>query len=149
MLERPCPFRYLADPLCIASLCIYTINRYVLKPHHIGSWFTHGYLNDVLCLPLFVPIPLYIQHIIGLRTHAAYPRPWEIFQSWAAFTLVFQVVIPRYPKMFITAGDPWDILAYFTGGIIAGVYWSITAGTFSYRRSLHLQPIQHGGSSND
>jgi hypothetical protein len=132
----PHPFRYLADPVCIASLVLYTINRYILKPHHIGGWFTHGYLNDVLCLPLFVPMILYAQHIIGLRKHAEYPRIWELFQTWAVFTVVFQVVIPRFPKTFIAAGDPWDILAYFAGGIIAGIYWRIAAKSIPRQSSI-------------
>ena len=127
MGEASRPFRYIADPACIASLILYTVNRYFLKPHHIGGWFTHGYLNDVLCLPLFVPIILNAQHLVGLRRHFGFPHPWEIFQNWVVFTIVFQVVIPRFPKTFIAAGDPYDILAYLTGGIIAGFYWSIAA----------------------
>ncbi len=125
---KPRPqFRYLADPMCIAALGLYALNRFVLKPHHIGGWFTHGYLNDVLCLPLFVPIILYIEHVIRLRRHAGFPRVWETVQCWAAFALVFQVVIPRFPKTFIAAGDPWDILAYLAGGILAGCYWAMAA----------------------
>ncbi|MDB5331039.1 MAG: hypothetical protein JWP03_2190 [Phycisphaerales bacterium] len=127
MGEAPRCFRYLADPVCVASLVLYTINRYFLKPHHIGGWFTHGYFNDVLCLPLFVPMVLYTQHLIGLRKHFGFPRSWEIFQNWAVFAVVFQVVIPRFPKTFIAAGDPFDILAYFAGGVIAGFYWSAAA----------------------
>lgn len=134
MGKPPRPFRYLADPVCISSLILYPINRFYLKPHHIGGWFTHGYLNDVLCLPLFVPMILYAQYVIGLRKHAAYPSAWEIFQNWLAFIFIFQVVIVRFPKTFIAAGDPWDILAYAAGGIIAGVYWSLAARRF--RRQL-------------
>jgi len=120
-------FRYIADPVCIVALILYAINRHILKPHHIGGWFTHGYLNDVLCLPLFVPMILYAQRLIGVRKHDGYPRAWEIFQHWAIFSIMFQVVIPRFPKTFISAGDPWDILAYFIGGTTAGWYWSVAA----------------------
>jgi hypothetical protein len=98
MIASPRPFRYLADPVCIVSLCLYALNRFVLKPHHIGGWFTHGYLNDVLCLPLFVPMILYIQYVIGLRKSCDYPRVWEIFQNFAAFTIVFQAIIHGFPR---------------------------------------------------
>jgi hypothetical protein len=121
------PFRYLADPVCIASLVLYAINRFYLKPHHIGGWFTHGYLNDVLCLPLFVPMILRVQRLIGLRRHDGYPRGWEILQHWAAFSIVFQLILPRYPKTFTTAGDHWDMLAYATGGIMAWTCWRLAA----------------------
>jgi hypothetical protein len=45
-------------PLAIADgpcnrLIACSINRSYLKPHHLGGWFTHGYLNDVMCLPRF------------------------------------------------------------------------------------------------
>jgi hypothetical protein len=116
-------FQYLGDPICIASLCIYVVNRFWLKPNHIGGWFTHGYLNDCLCLPLFVPIILWIQHLVGLRRHARFPNGWEIFQNLAVFTFVFQVVIPQFPKAFTAAGDRRDIIAYATGGLIAGMWW--------------------------
>ena len=121
MPASPRPFRYFADPVCIACLIIYPINRFYLKPHHIGGWFTHGYLNDVMCLPLFVPMILYVQRAVGLRDHDGYPRIWELFQHWAIFSIVFQAILPRFPKVFTSAGDPWDMLAYFAGGMIG--YW--------------------------
>src|ERR1700677_4634036 len=101
MLKFQGPFRYFADPVCITCLVIYPINRFYLKPHHIGGWFTHGYLNDVLCLPMFVPMILYIQRALGLRTHDGYPRLWELFQNWAIFSIVFQAILPRFPETFI------------------------------------------------
>jgi hypothetical protein len=131
MADSPPSFRYLADPCCIISLVIYPINRFYLKPHHIGGWFTHGYLNDVLCLPMFVPMILYAQHLLGLRPHRRFPGVWEIFQNLVVFTIVFQVITPRFPKTFTSAGDPWDILAYLAGGMIAGIYWSVSARRIS------------------
>ena len=113
--------------MCVASLIVYPINRFYLKPHHIGGWFTHGYLNDVLCLPLFVPMILYVQYVLGVRKHRDFPRLWEVFQSFLAFTLVFQFITPRFPKTFITAGDHYDIIAYFAGGLVACIYWSRVA----------------------
>jgi hypothetical protein len=121
-------FAYLADPCCIIALMIYPINRFYLKPHHIGGWFTHGYLNDLLCLPMFIPMILYVQHLIGLRPHRRFPSVWEIFQNFAVFTVMFQVIVPRFPKKFTSAGDPLDIVAYLAGGIIAGCYWARMAG---------------------
>ena len=136
MHQAPRRYRYLADPACILSLILYAINRHLLKPNHIGGWFTHGYLNDVLCLPLFVPMILYVQHVIGLRKHFGFPRFWEIIQAWVAFAIVFQVVIPRFPKMFIAAGDPYDLLAYAAGGVGGGIYWSIAQGGLPRARRL-------------
>ena len=128
----PRPFRYLADPVCITALALYALNRFVLKPHHIGGWFTHGYLNDLLCLPLFVPMILRAQNLLGLRPHNAFPRLWEILQHWLIFSLVFQVILPRFPHSFTSAGDPYDILAYLAGGLLASTYWTLAS-----RRHFH------------
>jgi hypothetical protein len=128
MNASPRQFRYLADPVCMAALALYAINRFYLKPHHIGGWFTHGYFNDVLCLPLFVPVILYVQHLAGVRRHRQFPRVWEVLQACAAFVLVFQVITPRFPQVFITAGDPYDILAYLAGGGIAWGCWVLGSG---------------------
>jgi len=121
---RTGPFRYLADPVFIASLVIYPINRFVLKPHHIGGWFTHGYLNDVLCLPMFVPITLYAQRLLRVRSHDGYPRVWEMVQLWIIYSVLFQAVLPHFPHTYRTAGDPWDMLAYAAGGILAKLVWN-------------------------
>ena len=138
MHERPAHFRYLADPVCIVSLCLYTLNRFVLKPHHIGGWFTHGYFNDVLCLPLFVPMILYVQHLIGFRRHYGYPRAWEIFQNFAAFTIVFQLssrVSPNgsFPRAIRGISSP-----IWPAGVIAGMVWSAMSRRISSRRSAFV-----------
>ncbi len=78
VIPRPRQFRYIADGACVLSLLLYAVNRFFFKPHHVGGWFTHGYLNDILCLPLFVPIILYVQHLIGLRKHRGFPRMGDI-----------------------------------------------------------------------
>lgn len=138
MTPTPRRFRYAADPVCVVSVILYAINRYLLKPHHIGGWFTHGYFNDVLCLPLFVPLILLAQRMVLVRRHDGYPRWWEILQHFVIFSIVFQVVLPRFPGAFTSAGDPYDMLAYLMGGILAGAYWAI-AERGSVRRDRDLK----------
>ena len=105
-MQRPRPFRYFADSICIGSLLLYPLNRFYLKPHHIGGWFTHGYLNDVICLQLFLPMILFAQRVLGLRRHDGHPRAWEIAQHWAIFSVVFEEVLPRFGGTFDTTADP-------------------------------------------
>jgi hypothetical protein len=99
------PFRYFADPVCIACLIIYPINRWYLKPHRIGGHFTVAWLNDVLCLPLFLPMILYLQRRLGVRWNDDPPRMWEVLQNWVIFCVVFQG-IARMPRYFRASGDP-------------------------------------------
>jgi hypothetical protein len=117
------PFRYAADPLCLASMACYALGRWYLKPHHVGGWFVHDYLNDILCLPLFLPISLGAQRLLRLRRHDAPPRLWEVLQHGIIFSVLFEVILPRYPHLFRTTADPWDAVAYFAGGLIAWLAW--------------------------
>lgn len=117
-------FRYCLDPVCLLSIVLYAINRWYLKPHHIGGLFTIGYLNDVICLPLFLPIILGLQRLLAIRKHDAYPRLWEMLQSWVIFSVLFEVILPRFPQYFRTTGDPVDVLAYLVGGTLAWMWWS-------------------------
>lgn len=121
------PFRYVADPVCLASLWLYLTNRLILKPLDLGGVISRHYLNDLLCLPLLLPMILYAQRRIGLRRHDSPPRTWEIVQHWLVFSIVFEVVIPRFPQLFRSTADPLDVVAYLVGGAIAAAFWTVTA----------------------
>src|SRR5207249_850406 len=131
-------FRYFADPVCITALLIYPLNRWLLKPHGIGGEFAVCYLNDILCLPLFLPMILYVQRRIGLRSHDGPPRMWEILQHWAIFSILFEVILPRYPKYFRSVADPLDVVAYMAGGIAGWLCWHWMT---SSHRPAHQKPL--------
>ena len=135
MSDAARPFRYLADPVCLAAVALYVINRCVLKSHGWGGTITHGYVNDVLCLPLFLPGILYAQRLLRLRDHDCYPRAWEIVHHWAVFSLVFEVVTPRFPAVFRTTADVFDVAAYLVGGALAWCYWRVAAKRGAAMRS--------------
>jgi hypothetical protein len=76
---------------------------------------------------------LYAQRRIGLRRHDAPPRTWEILQHWLVFSVVFEIVIPRFPRHFRSTADPLDVVAYLVGGAVAAALWKATAA----RRADH------------
>jgi len=124
-MNRRRRFHFFGDPICLASMIIYAVNRWYLKPHHIGGAFTQGYVNDLLCLPLFLPVILGVQRVIRLRKHDAPPRMWEVVQHAIIFSLLFEVILPRYPRQFHTTADPWDAVAYLVGGVAAWISWRL------------------------
>ena len=124
-MPRPRPFRYAADPVCVTALLLYALNRWHLKPHAIGGAFTAGYFNDVLCLPLFVPLSLYVQRLLRVRCHDGPPRLPEIAQHLAVFSIVFEWLLPSLPQWFRSTADPYDVLAYAAGGGVAYAVWSL------------------------
>jgi hypothetical protein len=116
------PFRYIDDPICVGCMMIYVLNRWVLKPHHIGGWLVHDYLNDILCLPIFVPIILRLQSALHIRRHHLPPTFFETMHNWAIFSVLYYFVFPRLPA-FSSVADPMNSVAYLLGGIAAYVCW--------------------------
>jgi hypothetical protein len=116
------PFRYIDDPICVGSMALYVLNRWVLKPHHIGGWLVHDYLNDLLCLPIFMPIILRLQSALGIRRHHLQPTFFELIHNWVIFSVLYYFVFPRL-SAFSSVADPWNSVAYLVGGIAAYVCW--------------------------
>lgn len=126
-MRTPRPFRYVADPVCVGSMVIYAVNRWLLKPYGIGGWFARGYLNDLLCLPLFLPIILGVQRLVRLRMHDGPPHMWEVLQHWVIFSVLFEIILPQYPQYFRTTADEMDAVAYLAGGLLAWGCWRTMA----------------------
>jgi hypothetical protein len=108
-------------------MVIYVLNRWVLKPHHLGGWFVHDYLNDLLCLPIFLPIILRLQSALRIRRHHRPPTLLEVIHNWIIFSIVFEVALPRL-SAFNSVADPMDCVAYLVGGIAAYLFWKRVYG---------------------
>lgn len=118
-------FRYWRDPLCVGAAVVYALNRYWWKPLLPGSAsFVHGYLGDVLLLPVLVPIALGAQRRLGLRRHDGPPTVAELVAHWLLWSWCFEWLGPRLPALAPGAvADPWDLLAYAAGGVLAALWW--------------------------
>ena len=103
-------------------MLIYVLNRFVLKPQHIGGWLVHDYLNDLLCLPIFLPIILRLQSVLGIRRHHLPPTMLELMHNWLVFSVLYYFVFPRSP-WFASMADPWNSVAYLFGGVVAYLFW--------------------------
>jgi len=117
-------FRYILDPICLACIVAYPLNRWVLKPHHVLGDFGRFWFNDLICLPLFLPMILGLQRLLRIRRHDGPPQLWEVLQHAVIFSVLFEVILPRYPQVFRTTADPWDAVCYFVGGLGAWVVWN-------------------------
>jgi len=118
-------FRYLADPLFLFASLLYALNRWILKPH-FHSAFLHNHFNDLLLIPCALPPLLLIQRRLGLRAHDRFPELGEVALYLAVWSILFEVMGPRIIPW--TVADPWDVLAYLVGGILAGIWWHELAG---------------------
>ena len=123
--ERTGAFGYWRDPLFLACLATYAVNRLLIKPglHHYSPLF-HGHLNDTLTVPVALPIYLYIYRLIGLRPDDESPRWWEVAFHVALWDVFFEWFGPHY--LHHGAGDPIDNFCIAGGGVVAWIIWRWT-----------------------
>lgn len=108
------------EPLSIASCVLYAANRWLMKPH-IVSPFLRGHFNDLLLIPCALPVVLWLQRRLGLRTHDSSPTLTEIALHLAIWTLIAEFLGPRW--LHRGTGDVWDAAAYTFGAIVAVLAW--------------------------
>ena len=116
-------FRYLRDPLFRICVAAYFLNRLVLKPLLPDS-FCHTHLNDLLCIPFWLPIMLWVMRQLRLRPDDAPPQAHEILVPLLLWSVVFELLLPATP-MFrdLSFADPWDVVAYVCGALVAAIWW--------------------------
>ena len=121
-------FKYLHDPLFLVCVILYVSNRLFLK-HTLGIPFLYEYLNDLICIPFFVPIMVYFMRIIKIRRHDTPPTTYEIFIPLFIWSVLFEILLPQstFWKHWVT-GDPYDVVWYSIGACVAAWYWH-----YSYR----------------
>jgi len=117
-------FGYWRDPLAVASVLLYAINRWALKPwvHH-GFW--HDHFNDLLLIPAALPLVLWLQRRLKLRLHDRPPTWPEIALHLVVWTAICEWIGPRF---YHHATADWrDVAAYTAGAIAAGLWWHWSA----------------------
>jgi len=116
-------FGYWRDPLYLACVFLYVVNRFWIKPN-CGFFFFHAYWNDVLCIPFTVPPMLWLLRRLHLRFHDGPPTILEITIPLLMISWAFEIYLPN-TAMFrdVTVADPWDIVAYAIGAVAAGAWW--------------------------
>ncbi len=125
-VERAGSFGYWRDPLFLACLATYAVNRLLIKPnlHHYSPLF-HGHLDDTLTVPVALPLYLYVYRLIGLRPDDEPPRWWEVALHVAVWDVFFEWFGPHY--LHHGAGDPLDNFSIAGGGFVAWLIWRWTA----------------------
>ena len=121
-------FRYLRDPLFLACVVIYFVNRFVLK-RVWETGFVHEHLNDLICIPFWVPIMLWIERRVGLRRDDGPPEAIEIIIPLVVWSWVFEIVLPR-TELFgrYCVADHRDVFYYAAGALGAAVFWRLWYG---------------------
>ncbi len=116
-------FLYLRDPLFLACLGLYFINRWIFKSiWHDG--FVHNHFNDLICIPFWVPIMLWFQRRAGFRESDGPPLAGEIIIPLFVWSWVFEIILPSTRLLGDrVVSDYRDILYYSIGALLAGSFW--------------------------
>jgi len=127
-------FRYLRDPLFLTCFATYWVHRWLAR----NDWSTdllRAHLNDLICVPFFVPMMVWASRRLGLRRHDGPPDAIEIVIPLIIWSVLFEVVIPLHEEWHVpTIADPKDVLAYSLGALIATVFWQSYYRTSAGRR---------------
>ena len=116
-------FGYLRDPLFLACLAAYFVNRLILKPFTSIEFF-HSYLNDLICIPFWVPIMLFLMRKVGLRRGDGPPEAYEVLIPLIGWSYFFEVYLPgQAPFAQLAIPDPFDVFYYAAGALLASMFW--------------------------
>ena len=125
-------FLYLRDTRCsspvLSSTCA---NRWVMKPLTTGG-FLHEHLNDLICIPFWVPIMLWGQRKLAFPGSDCPPLASEIVIPLFVWSWFFEIVLPATGLVGLRAvPDHLDIAYYSLGSALAACFWR-----WWYRRIL-------------
>lgn len=117
------PFGYWRDPLFVGVVVLYFINRFVLKPF-LPNVVSEGYVNDLICIPFWVPIMVWGMRRVGWRDDDDPPRIEEVVIPLIVWAAVFELWLPRTAVFAgVAVNDPVDIVCYAAGALGAMVFW--------------------------
>jgi len=114
------PFRYALDPACLLGCAAYAINRWLVRPH-FSAGFLHDQFDDLWLIPAALPLMLWVQRRLELRTHDLYPTWPEIGLHLALWSIATEGLAPFFLPN--ATGDWKDVAAYAVGAVVAGFWW--------------------------
>jgi len=116
-------FRYLRDPLFLACVAVYCLGRLWLR-QVFPTGFVHSHLNDLLCVPFWVPPMVTMRRVLGLRTHDGPPDALEVLIPLVVWSFVFEWLVPATPALRgHSVADPLDVVCYAAGALGAVLFW--------------------------
>jgi len=127
-------FRYMADPLFLVCSVLYFLFRWLVKPNlPINELILRCYFTDFLLIPCALPPLLWTHRIFSLRKRDTPPNLREISIHLLIWSVIFEWLGPCLLGKGVA--DPWDVVAYSTGGVCSWVVWNRSLWQDSTMRS--------------
>ena len=120
---EPCVVRYLRDPLFLFCVGTYFVNRFVFK-RIWKTGFVHEHLNDLICIPFWLPIMLFAQRKLDVRDNDDPPHASEIVIPLILWSWILELLLPAagwFGDWCVS--DYLDVVAYTVGALMAAMLW--------------------------
>ena len=127
----------------LVGIALYALNRLALAPHFSGIRFFRAYWDDILALPVFIPLSFWLARKFSVLQPDKYLSWIHILLGWLVFSIVFEWLVP----LLITHrySDWGDVNAYALGGIL--LWWfSRWAIDFAHLRTTPIEVIYYDGT---
>ncbi|MCF7823687.1 MAG: hypothetical protein K9N35_05895 [Candidatus Marinimicrobia bacterium] len=103
--------------LAVLSAFTYVINRWIIMPQEWSPVFFRDYLGDILALPVYLPLSLYLSIKLEIVPGEFQLNPVHVLAAVILFSVIFEGIVPAIDAT--STRDPLDIFAYLIGGLIA------------------------------
>ncbi|TVX93181.1 hypothetical protein [Paenibacillus agilis] len=105
------------------AILLYILNNKIMKPS-LDSYFLYSHFNDVMGGLLIVAFANLASAIGGQARMSLYSI-WRIIGFTFVVGLFWEYVTPLYHR---GVSDPWDVIAYMSGGAL---YWVLARISFT------------------
>ncbi len=127
----------------LTGIALYSLNRFWLIPQLPTNHFFRAYGDDILALPIFVPLSYLLARKLALIKPEKYLTGAYILIAWIVFSLLFEGLAPL--MMAHRYADWGDVNAYALGGIGLWLvnYWMLD---FAHLRVTAIRKIYYDGT---
>lgn len=95
-----------------------------MKPITPECVFFQDYFNDLICIPFWLPLVLFLHKSLGIRITDGAPTKFELIAHLVVWSIMFEVIGPKMNGVYWhTTADPWDVVAYTIGAGTAAILW--------------------------
>lgn len=103
------------NPFFFLPCILFWVNQYLEKAQGIFIPLVHGYLDDLLAIPVILGITLQVYRWIHPLKHAFSFTKNQILVAVAYISLIFEGLLPLWSDVYVR--DPWDIFCYGLGSV--------------------------------
>jgi len=122
-MKKDIAFKYLLDPIFILSSALYAVNKIShVRPYYWCNGFFKNYLNDVLLVPVMIPVILFFLSACNVRKTNSPPMIIEIVIPLIIWSIAFELIGPFYFGK--GTSDLFDVYSYVIGGFLSWKYWN-------------------------